>query len=77
MDWLASAQVSADSLLQTGLPFLAVFCALVGVIAALMFLVVVLHTIFAVRSSSSQFGFKRYDEADTRAGRVPLRPLLR
>jgi hypothetical protein len=77
MNWFAPGQVSADSMLQTGLPFLEVFCALVGIIAVLMFLIVVLHTVFAVRSSDSQFGFKRYDEAQPRVDRVPLRPLLR
>jgi len=36
MNWFVSELVSADSVLQAGLPFLEVICALVGIIAVLI-----------------------------------------
>jgi len=39
MNWFVSELVSADSVLQAGLPFLEVICALVGIIAVLMLLI--------------------------------------
>ena len=45
MNWFVSEPVSADSMVQAGLPYLEVFCALVGVVAILMLLITLLHTI--------------------------------
>jgi hypothetical protein len=71
MNWFVSDPVSADSMVQVGLPFLEVFCALVGVIAVLMLLIALLHTIFAIRSSTSHHEFHRFGEAKLRVDRVP------
>lgn len=62
MNWFVSESVSPDSMLQAGLPYLEVFCVLVGVIAALMLLITLLHTIFAMRSSDSHAELHRFSE---------------
>jgi len=74
MNWFVSNPVSTDNMVQTGLPFLEVFCALVGVIAVLMLLIALLHTIFAIRSSSSYHELHRFGEAKLRVDRVPSTP---
>jgi len=71
MNWFVSDPVSANSLVQEGLPFLEVFCGLVGVIAVLMLLIALLHTIFAIRSSSSHHEWHRFGEPKLRVGRAP------
>lgn len=65
MNWFVSQQLSADSMVQAGLPFLEVFCAFAGAVALLMLLAAVLHTILEVRSSGDQVG-----EAKLRAHRL-------
>jgi len=70
MNWFVSEPVSADSVVQAGLPYLEVFCALVGVVAILMLLITLLHTIFAIRSSNSHAELHRFGEAKQRVGRV-------
>jgi hypothetical protein len=74
MNWFVSDPVSANSMLQEGLPFLEVFCALVGVIAVLMLLIALLHTIFAIRSSSSHHEWHRFGEPKLHVGRAPSTP---
>ncbi len=74
MNWFVSDPVSADSMVQAGLPFLEVFCALVGVIAVLMLLIALLHTIFAIRSSSLHHELHRFGEAKLRVDRAPSTP---
>jgi len=74
MNWFVSEPVSAESMLQAGLPFLEVFCALVGVIAILMLLIALLHTIFADRSSNSHHELHRFGEAKQRVDRVLSAP---
>ncbi len=70
MNWFASEPVFADSMLQASLPILEVFCALVGIIAVLMLLMALLHTIFAVRSSNSHLESYQFGEAKQHAERV-------
>ena len=74
MNWFVSGPVSPDSIVQAGLPFLEVFCVLVGVIAVLMLLITLLHTIFAIRSSNSHAELHRFGEAKQRVGRVLSTP---
>jgi hypothetical protein len=74
MNWFVSEQVSADSMVQAGLPFLQVFCALVGIIGVLMLLIVLLHTIAEVRSSESHVELHRFGEAKQRVDRVLSAP---
>ena len=66
MNWFVSDPVSADSMVQAGLPFLEIFCALLGVIAVLMLLIALLHTIVAIRSSSPHHELHRFGEAKLR-----------
>jgi hypothetical protein len=75
MNWFVSEPVSADSVLQAGLPYLEVFCVLVGVIAVLMMLIALLHTIFADRSSRSHLELHRFGSAKRRVDRVLSRPV--
>ncbi len=58
-------------MLQAGLPVLELFCALVGIVAVLMLLMVALYTIFAARSSGSHFELPQFGEAKQRVERVP------
>jgi hypothetical protein len=67
MNWFVSEPVSADSMLQAGLPFLEVFCVLVGVIAVLMLLIALLHTICADCSSNAHPELHRFGAAKERA----------
>ena len=71
MNWFVSEPVSPDSMVQAGLPYLEVFCLLVGVIAVLMLLITLLHTLFAMRSSDSQAELHRFSEPKQR-----VRPVL-
>ena len=59
-----------ERMLQAGLPYLEVFCALVGVIAVLMLLIALLHIIFAIRSSNSHVALHQFGEATKRVDRV-------
>jgi hypothetical protein len=70
MNWFVSEPASADSLLQASLPFVEVFCALVGIIAVLMLLIALLHTCFAVRSSNSHPELYPFGIAKQRVVRV-------
>ena len=70
MNWFVTEPVSVDSLLQTGLPFLEFLGVLVGIVAVLMLLVALLHTIFAVRSPNSHLELHRFGEAKRRADAV-------
>ena len=70
MNWFVSEPVFADGVLQASLPFLEVFCALVGVTAVLMLLIAFLHTIFAVRSSNSHLESYQFGEARPHVNRV-------
>jgi len=74
MNWFVSEPVSPDSMVQAGLPFLEVFCVLVGVIAVLMLLITLLHTIFAIRSSNSHAELHRFGVAKQRVGHVVSTP---
>ena len=74
MNWFVSESVSADSVLQAGLPLLEFLGALVGVIAVLMLLIALLHTIFAVRSPNSSPELHRYGEAKHHVDRVLSMP---
>ena len=77
MNWFVSEPVSADSMVQAGLPYLEVFCALVGVVAILMLLITLLHTIFAIRSSTSHAELHRFGEAkQVRPTPAPSRKVL-
>jgi len=77
MNWFVSEPVSADSMVQAGLPYLEVFCALVGVIAVLMLVITLLHTIFAIRSSNSHAELHRFGEAkQVRPTPAPPRKVL-
>jgi hypothetical protein len=77
MNWFVWEPVSADSVLQAGLPYLEVFCALVGVIAVLMLVITLLHTILGIRSSNSHLEWHRFGEAKPRVDRVPSAPTPR
>jgi hypothetical protein len=79
MNWFASQPVSADSMIQAGLPYLEVFCALVGIMAVLMLLIALLYPIFAVRSSNSYPELNRFGETKQRVDPTPAarRKLLR
>jgi hypothetical protein len=66
MNWFASGPVSADSALQAGLPVLELFCALVGIIAVLMLLMVALYVIAAARSTNSHVEEPQFGEAKQR-----------
>ena len=82
MNWFVSEPVSAESMIQAGLPFLEALCALVVMIAVLMLLIGLLHTVSAVRSSNSHLEWYRFGEAKQRVFRVtstpaPRRNLLR
>jgi hypothetical protein len=57
MNWFVSEPVSAEGVLQAGLPFLEFLCLLVGIIAVLMLLIASLHTILG--------------EAKQRVARIP------
>jgi hypothetical protein len=70
MNWVASEPVSADGMLQASLPFMEGFCVLVGIIAVLLLLIALLHTIFAVRSSNSHFESCQFAEAKLRVDHV-------
>jgi hypothetical protein len=70
MNWVASEPVSADSMLRASLPFLEGFCVLFGIIAVLLLLIALLHTIFAVRSSNSHIELYQFGEAKQRVDRV-------
>jgi hypothetical protein len=70
MNWFVSEPVSAESMLQAGLPFLEVFCALVGIIAILMLLIALLHTVFADRPSNAHHELHRFGEAKQRVDGV-------
>ncbi len=74
MNWFVSESVSPDSMLQAGLPFLEVFCVLVGVIAVLMLLITLLHTIFAIGSSNAHSELHRFGEAKQRVSRALSTP---
>ena len=50
-------------MLKAGLPFLEALCALVGMIAVLMLLIGLLHTVSAVRSSNSHLEWYRFGGA--------------
>ena len=52
-----------ERMLQAGLPYLEVFCALVGIIVVLMLLIALLHIIFAIRSSNSHVALHQFGEA--------------
>jgi len=54
MNWFISQSVSTESMLQTGLPLLEAFAALLGIIAILTLVIAVLHTILAVRTTNSR-----------------------
>jgi len=60
-----------ESILQAGLPYLEVFCALVGIIVVLMLLIALLHIIFAIRSSNSHVALHQFGEATKRVDGVP------
>jgi hypothetical protein len=70
MNWFVLESVSADDMLQASLPFLELFCALVGIIAVLILLIALLHTIFAVRFSNSHLESFQFGEAKQRIDRV-------
>jgi len=72
MNWFVSEPVSADSMLQASLSFVEVFCALVGIIAVMMLLMALLHTILAVRSSHSHPESNQSGEAKQRVADVHL-----
>jgi hypothetical protein len=74
MNWFVSERVSADSMLQASLPFLEVFCALVGVVAGLMMMIALLHTICADCSSNAHRELHRFGAAKERVNRVPPTP---
>jgi hypothetical protein len=74
VNWFVSETVSPDSMVQAGLPILEVFCVLVGVIAVLMLLTTLLHTIVAIRSCDSHAELHRFGEAKQRVGRVLSTP---
>ncbi len=76
MNWFVSEPVSAESMIQAGLPFLEALCALVGMIAVLMLLIGLLHTVSAVRSLNSHLEWHRFGEAK-RVDRVPSTPAPR
>ena len=65
MNWLFSEPVSAESLIQSGLPFLLVVGALFAVIA-IFTLVVLLHTILVARSSDSHLESDQFGRAKKR-----------
>ena len=74
MNWYLSEPTSVDSVLQAGLRYLEVICALVGVIAVLMLLIALLHIIFAIRSPNSYGELHRFGEATKRVdGVLPTR----
>ena len=74
MNWYLSELTSVDSVLQAGLRYLEVICALVGVIALLMLLIALLHIIFAIRSSNSHADLHQFGEATKRVdGVLPTR----
>jgi hypothetical protein len=77
MNWYLSDPTSVDSVLQAGLRYLEVVCALVGVIAVLMLLIALLHIIFAIRWSNSQADLHRFGEETKRAHGVPPTPTPR
>lgn len=54
MNWFAPEPVSTESMIQTGLPLLEAFAALLAIIAILTLVIAVLHTILAVRSTDSR-----------------------
>ncbi|HYL38666.1 MAG TPA: hypothetical protein VEV17_22300 [Bryobacteraceae bacterium] len=74
MNWFVSEPVSADSLLQAGLPFLEFLGVLVGIVAVLMLLIALLHTIFAVRSPNAHLELHRFGEAKRRVDLVLAPP---
>jgi len=81
MNWFLF-EPAADSLLQAILPFLDVFCVLVGIIAVLMLLMALLHTVFAIRSPNLHLELHPFGEAKRCVDRVlstpaPPRKLLK
>jgi hypothetical protein len=77
LNWFSSGPVSAEGMLQPALCFLEVFCALIAIIAVLMFLIALLHTIFSVRSSNSHLASHEFAEAKQRVYYVPSTPTAR
>ena len=73
MTWFL-LEPSADSLLQATLPFLDVFCVLVGILAVLILLMALLHTIFAIRSANSNVELHQFVEAKGCVDRVLSTP---
>ena len=71
MNWFVLEPVSADSMVQAGLPFLDLFCAFVGAIAVLLLLAVLIHTIVEVRCSNARFEVHQVGEAKPTAYRLP------
>ena len=73
MNWFL-LEPAADSSLQAALPFLGVFCALVGTIAVLILLMALLHTIFAIRSSNPHRELHRFGDTKRCVDRVLSTP---
>lgn len=69
MNWF-SKPVSADRMVQAGLPVLEGFCLLIAVIAVLLLLIALLHAFLAVRSASPHQELHRFGEATQRVDRV-------
>lgn len=68
MNWLVSEPVSAESMIQTALPFLLVVGALFAIIA-IFTLVVLLHTVLVARSSASHLESHQFGTAQGRVDR--------
>ena len=81
MNWFVSEQVSADSMIQASIPVLELLCVLAGIVALLLLLIALLHTIVEVRSSSAQHELHRFGDAKQRidcrsSALAPRRKLL-
>ena len=76
MNWFVPEPISAESLVQAGLPYLEVLCAFLGVIAVVILLIALLHTIIEVRSSTSHLELHQFSEAKPRGDRLasPAQP---
>ena len=77
MNWYLSEPTSMESMLQAGLRYVEVICALVGVVAVLVLLIALLHIIFAIRSSNSHADLHRFGEETKRADGVLPTPTPR
>ena len=55
MNWIVSEPVSAESMIQAGLPFVEVVGVILAIIAIFTLAIAVLHIVLALRSSDSHF----------------------